>query len=68
MTRKRFTIKTACPQCGCSFVQVLSQDEIQEKYGEVPNVSVDCSECLRHYETEMQNACPEWDETCRLKE
>lgn len=67
MTRKRYTLKTACPQCGCSFVQVLSEEEIQKKYGHVPNVTLDCGECLQTYEAEMQKACPEWDAACRLK-
>jgi len=65
---KRYHIKTACPQCGCSFATVLSKEEIREKYGDTPNVEMECGECMMQYETDMQTACPEWDEECRLNE
>ena len=67
MTKKRFRIQTSCPQCGCSAVANLSKEEIQERFGDVPNVELECSECMLIYETEMQNACPEWDEECRMQ-
>ena len=28
---KRYHIKAACPQCGCSFAQVLSAEELKKK-------------------------------------
>lgn len=67
MTSKRFQIKTACPQCGCSAVNHLSDEEIKERYGDVPNVEMECSECMLKYVTPMKEACPEWDEECQLK-
>ncbi len=44
MSKKRYTIETSCPQCGCSAVSHLSHDEIKEKFGfgDVPNVEMDC--------------------------
>ncbi len=66
MEKKRYTIQTACPQCGCSSVSHLSEEEIREKFGDVPNVEMECQECMLKYSTEMKIACPEWDKDCRL--
>jgi hypothetical protein len=66
--KKRYEIKAGCPQCGCSFAQVLSEEEIREKYGDVPNVELECGECLQKFETDMETACPEWDKECKMKE
>jgi hypothetical protein len=68
MSTKRYKIETSCPQCGCSAVTHLSKEEIQERYGDVANVEMDCSECLIKYETDMKTACPEWDKDCKLQE
>lgn len=68
MTRKHYRIKTACPQCGCSAVSHLSAEEIKEKYGDVPNVEMECSQCMIKYEEKMETACPEWDQECKMKE
>lgn len=67
MTKKRYEIKSGCPQCGCSEVAFLSHEEMMEKYGDVPNIELSCSECRAKYETKMETACPEWDEACKLK-
>ena len=32
MARENYRIKTACPQCGCTELTVLSAEEIKEKY------------------------------------
>ena len=68
MAKKRYTIKTGCPQCGCSFVNVLSDEEMKKRYGDVPNFEMECHECMLKYTTGMATACPEWDEECKLKE
>jgi len=68
MSHKHYQIKTACPQCGCSAVSHLSAEEIKEKYGDVPNVEMECSQCMLKYEEKMAVACPEWDKECRIKE
>jgi hypothetical protein len=68
MTKKRYQIKTACPQCGCSLAQILSHEEISERYGDDPNLHMECGECMLQFETDMQTACPEWDKECRMKE
>jgi hypothetical protein len=67
MTKKRYQISTACPQCGCSAVQHLSKEEMVEKFGDVPNVEMECSACVIKYTAQMEDACPEWAEDCKLK-
>ena len=66
--RERYHIKSTCPQCGCSYAQVLSPEEIKEKYGDMPNVELECGECMMKFEEPMEEACPEWDAECKLKE
>lgn len=66
MTSKKYQIKGACPQCGCTDVTVLSAEDMKEKYGDVPNIELDCSACMAKYDTEMKTACPEWDKECKL--
>ena len=51
MARKTYRIKTACPQCGCSGVSVLSAEEMKEKYGDVPNIELECGECMLKYKS-----------------
>lgn len=68
MASKRYKVQTACPQCGCSAVSHLSAEEIRERYGDVPNVEMECGECMLQYQTDMETACPEWDEACKLKD
>jgi len=66
MPKNRYKIETSCPQCGCSAVSNLSHDQIKEKFGDVPNVEMECGECMVKYSTSMETACPEWDEECKL--
>ena len=46
MSEKRYQIKSACPQCGCSFAQVLSKEELKKRYGDSPNIELECGECM----------------------
>jgi len=46
MKSQKYTIETTCPQCGCSAVSHLSTEEIRKKFGHVPNVELECSECM----------------------
>ena len=68
MGHKRYQIKSACPQCGCSLAQVLSKEELKARYGDAPNIELECGECMLQFATERKSACPEWDDECRLKE
>lgn len=68
MAKKRYTVKTGCPQCGCSGVQALSEEEMRERYGDVPNFDMECSECMAKFTADMKTACPEWDKDCKLEE
>jgi hypothetical protein len=67
-TKKRYTINTACPQCGCSRAQVLTEEEMRQRYGHVPNFDMECGECMLKYTAEMKTACPEWATECELPE
>ena len=66
MSAKKYQIKTTCPQCGCSAVSHLSAEEIKAKFGDVPNVELECSECMQKYEASLKQACPEYAEDCKL--
>jgi hypothetical protein len=66
--KERYQIKSSCPQCGCSFAQALSKEEMQKKYGNIPNIELECGECMKKFETDMETACPEWDKECKLNE
>ena len=68
MDKKRYKIETSCPQCGCSAVSHLSAEEIKERFGDIPNVEMECSTCMKKYTTDMKDACPEWDKECRMKQ
>jgi hypothetical protein len=65
--KKRYTVKSACPQCGCSFATVLSAEELEKRYGKVPNFHMECGECMAQFSAPAKDACPEWDEECRLQ-
>ncbi len=67
MSEKKYQIKTACPQCGCSAVSHLSKEELKKKFGDVPNVEMECGACMLKYTTAMKDACPEWDKECQMK-
>ena len=45
----------------------LSGEEIRERYGDVPNVEMECHECMLKYESPMETACPEWDKECKMQ-
>lgn len=64
---KKYRFENSCPQCGCSAVSHLSEEEIKEKFGDVANVTLECGECMAKYEKKMEDACPEWDAECKLK-
>ncbi len=68
MARKYYKVKTACPQCGCTELTTLTPEEIKEKYGDVANFDMECGECMEKYTADRKNACPEWDEECKLQE
>jgi len=67
MANKRYKVETSCPQCGCSAVAHLSPEEIKDRYGDVPNVDMECGECMLQYSTDMEKACPEWDKECKME-
>ncbi len=67
-SQKRYRIEAACPQCGCSSVSHLTKEEIRKRFGDVPNVELECSACMLKYSKPMKEACPEWDKECRMQE
>ncbi len=68
MAKKRFEMKGACPQCGCSFLTVLSEEEIEKRYGDQPNFHMSCGECQAEFDKDRAEVCPEWDKECRMKQ
>jgi hypothetical protein len=47
---------------------VLTDEEMKKRFGDAPNLHLECGECMLQYETERKTACPEWDKECQLKE
>lgn len=47
---KKHRIKGICPQCGCSHLSTMSEEEIKEKYPDLENATMECSECLASIE------------------
>ena len=58
MAKERYTINSACPQCGCSGTHVLSEAEMKQRYGHVPNFDMECGECMLKYSEEMEKPVP----------
>ena len=51
---KNYRIKTSCPQCGCSGVSNLSEEQIKKRYGDLPNVELECHECMAVLEMDVE--------------
>lgn len=68
MSRKKYRIQTSCPQCGCSAVSNLTEEEIKERYGDVSNVTLACDVCMEKYEADLRKECKEWDMRCKMEE
>lgn len=51
---KNYRIKTSCPQCGCSGVSHLSEEEMKKRYGDVPNIELECHECMMVMEADVE--------------
>jgi len=66
MTREKYQLNTACPQCGCSAVSHMTAEEMKKRFKDVPNVEMECSACMKTYHAKMEDACPEWDRECRM--
>jgi len=54
MANKKYRIKHSCPQCGCAGTSHLTEEQIKERYGDVPNIHLECHECLMVMETEVE--------------
>ncbi len=66
MSNKKYTIKSSCPQCGCTLLTVLTPEEMKAKYGDLPNMDLECHECMLKYSADVKTACPEWDQECKI--
>ncbi len=53
MAGKKYRVKKSCPQCGCSHLTPLSEDQLKSKHGDVPNVELECHECLMKFEADV---------------
>lgn len=67
MSDKTYEVKTTCPRCGCCETACLSEEEAQARLGSTERVETVCQSCREKYETPVQTACLEWDETCNLE-
>ncbi|MFP4475803.1 MAG: hypothetical protein ACLFOY_09590 [Desulfatibacillaceae bacterium] len=65
MSKRKYRLQAKCPQCGCSFVNHLSPEEIEKRYGGLDNVHLECGECMEKFEANMKEACPEYAEDCK---
>ena len=65
---RKFELHATCPQCGCSAVSHLSEEEMKERFGDVPNIELECGECMAKYSKPVKEVCPEWDKECRVRE
>ncbi|HCY85683.1 MAG TPA: hypothetical protein DHV36_11160 [Desulfobacteraceae bacterium] len=54
MADKKYRIKTSCPQCGCTGAAAMSEKELKERYGDVPNIELECHECMMVMEAEVE--------------
>lgn len=54
MGKKKYKISTSCPQCGCSNIAHISEKELKERYGDVPNIELECHECLMVLEADVE--------------
>lgn len=63
--KERYKVSSACPQCGCSFATHLTPEELKERYGDMDNIQMECGECMLKYTTPVEEACPEWDKSCK---
>jgi len=41
---------------------------MKARYGDVPNIELECGECMVKYQEKMKTACPEWDKDCKLQQ
>ena len=56
MGKKKYRIKTSCPQCGCGGEAEMSEEELKEKYGDVPNIHLECHECMMVMDADVTEA------------
>jgi|AntAceMinimDraft_14_1070370.scaffolds.fasta_scaffold47496_3 uncharacterized Zn finger protein len=56
MGKKKYRIKTSCPQCGCGGEAEMSEEELKEKYGDVPNIHLECHECMMIMDADVTEA------------
>jgi len=68
MAKKRYQIKSECPECGCGLIDNMTPDEFREKYGEETKdkVTVHCSDCGNDHDgcvTEEHTAAPKTTES-----
>jgi hypothetical protein len=54
MDKKKYRITTSCPQCGCGGTSHLSEKELKERYGDVPNIELECHECMMVMEAKVE--------------
>jgi len=56
MSHKKYETKSSCPQCGDTFLAVLTPEEINKRFGKLSNIELDCHECMLKLKMEMKTA------------
>ena len=51
---KKYRITTSCPRCECTATAAMTEEEIKEKYGDIPNIELECHECMAKLEADVQ--------------
>jgi hypothetical protein len=41
---------------------------MMKRFGDVPNIELECSECMARYTADRKTVCPEWDAECRQRD
>ena len=66
--KKKYRIQTGCPQCGCSNLTSMTEEEINKKFPDLPNATMECYECTAKFAVDFDDVCPEWDKECKGKD
>lgn len=60
--QKKYRVTKSCPQCGCFHLTPLTEEQLKEKYKDVPNVELECHECLMKFEADVEKDLEPEDE------
>ncbi|MFO7751596.1 MAG: hypothetical protein R6V41_00600 [Desulfobacteraceae bacterium] len=62
MAGKKYRVTKSCPQCGCSHLTHQTEEDLKKKYTDVPNVELECHECMMKFEVDVDKDLKPEDE------